>query len=158
MLILRPPFSTFGTIFVVRKMEPGRGRDNGRGDTGPGRRRSGVVAKVLFWSCLLLITHSYVLYPLILLVVSRFSRSSATPAAVPDHTPDEMLPHVTMLFAAHNEARVIQEKVQNCLALDYPADKLRVVIASDGSEDGTNEIVAACKDPRIQLVAYPQRR
>jgi cellulose synthase/poly-beta-1,6-N-acetylglucosamine synthase-like glycosyltransferase len=117
-----------------------------------------VVAKVLFWSCLLLITHSYVLYPLILLVVSRFSRSSATPAAVPDHTPDEMLPRVTMLFAAHNEAKVIQEKVQNCLALEYPADKLRVVIASDGSEDGTNEIVAACKDPRIQLVAYPQRR
>ena len=59
-----------------------------------------MVAKVLFWSCLLLITYSYALYPLVLLVAARFSRASATPISIPDDAPDELLPRVTMLFAA----------------------------------------------------------
>jgi cellulose synthase/poly-beta-1,6-N-acetylglucosamine synthase-like glycosyltransferase len=67
-------------------------------------------------------------------------------------------PRVTMLVAAYNEAAIIQEKIDNSLALDYPADRLRVVIASDGSSDATNTLVAACRDPRIQLLAYTQRR
>jgi cellulose synthase/poly-beta-1,6-N-acetylglucosamine synthase-like glycosyltransferase len=63
-----------------------------------------------------------------------------------------------MLVAAYNEAAVIEEKIRNCQAIDYPANRFRVVIASDGSSDATNELVAACSDPRIQLLAYSQRR
>jgi len=71
---------------------------------------------------------------------------------------DAELPAVTMLVAAHNEESVIREKIANSLAIDYPADRFRVVIASDGSRDATNALVAGCGDPRIQLIAYPQRR
>lgn len=112
--------------------------------------------KCLFWSSLLLIAYSYVAYPVLLWVACRLRRlMERTPTS--DATPAEW-PAVTMLVAAHNEASVIREKIANCLAVDYPADRFRVVIASDGSADGTNEIVAACADPRIQLIAYSQRR
>jgi cellulose synthase/poly-beta-1,6-N-acetylglucosamine synthase-like glycosyltransferase len=112
--------------------------------------------KCLFWSSLLLIAYTYVAYPVLLWVACRLRRlMERTPAA--DASPVEW-PAVTMLVAAHNEAGVIREKIANCLAVDYPADRFRVVIASDGSVDGTNEIVAACSDPRIQLIAYSQRR
>jgi cellulose synthase/poly-beta-1,6-N-acetylglucosamine synthase-like glycosyltransferase len=90
-------------------------------------------------------------------VISRLRRLS-------DRTPSHedggavTWPAVTMLVAAHNEASVIQEKIENCLAIDYPSDRFRVVIASDGSQDATNALVSACPDPRIQLIAYSQRR
>jgi cellulose synthase/poly-beta-1,6-N-acetylglucosamine synthase-like glycosyltransferase len=70
----------------------------------------------------------------------------------------ELLPDVCLLIAANDEAAVIGAKIQNSLDLDYPADKLKVLIASDGSVDGTNSIVASCSDPRVQLLAFPERR
>ena len=95
------------------------------------------------------LVYVYGLYPLLLAVARPFRR---------DVLRAEMLPDVCLLIAANDEAAVIGAKLQNSLALDYPADKLRVVIASDGSVDGTNEIVAAVADPRVTLLAFPQRR
>lgn len=111
----------------------------------------------LFWSSLCLIAYSYLVYPVILWIAGRLQQlvTAGTPAG--DSTVSEW-PRVTMLVAAHNEAAIIREKIANCLAIDYPADRFRVVIASDGSEDATNRLVAACPDPRIHLIAYPQRR
>src|SRR5207244_484687 len=51
-----------------------------------------------------------------------------------------------------NEADVIEAKVRNSLALDYPADRLEIVVASDGSDDGTNEIVRRHADGRVRLL------
>src|SRR5262245_15192339 len=116
-----------------------------------------MMVKCLFWSSLLLIAYSYVAYPILLWVACRLRRAWDRTPSRADAAPVEW-PTVTMLVAAHNEAGVIREKIANCLALNYPRDRFRVVIASDGSQDGTNEIVAACQDPRIQLIAYPQRR
>jgi cellulose synthase/poly-beta-1,6-N-acetylglucosamine synthase-like glycosyltransferase len=110
----------------------------------------------LFWSCVGLIGYTYVIYPLILLLVSRSKRAEASQPSLPENQAE--WPCVTMVVAANNEARVIEEKIANSLAIDYPADRFRVVIASDGSEDATNALVANCRDPRIQLIAYPQRR
>ena len=61
-----------------------------------------------------------------------------------------------MIIAAHNEEPVIEAKIQNCLQLDYPKDKLEVVIASDGSVDATNDIVRTYADRGITLVEYPR--
>ena len=91
----------------------------------------------------------YGIYPLLLALAGPFRR---------DVHRGDMLPSVCLLIAANDEASVIGAKLQNSLELDYPADKLRVLIASDGSVDGTNEIVAACKDPRVTLLAFPARR
>jgi cellulose synthase/poly-beta-1,6-N-acetylglucosamine synthase-like glycosyltransferase len=115
------------------------------------------MVECLFWSCLLLITYSYVVFPLVLLVATRFRRRNSDPLLQTEETAVEW-PRVTMLVAAYNEAAVIQDKIQNCLAIDYPSDRFRVVIASDGSDDATNDLVGACSDPRIRLLAYTQRR
>jgi cellulose synthase/poly-beta-1,6-N-acetylglucosamine synthase-like glycosyltransferase len=118
--------------------------------------------KWLFWSCLFLVVYTYVLYPFLLGVLCRMrDRCAGRKAEGADRglaLSEDDLPPVTMVVAAHNEARVIREKIENSLQIDYPADRFRVVIASDGSQDATNALVAACTDSRIQLIAYPQRR
>lgn len=120
--------------------------------------------KWLFWSSLFLVVYTYCLYPLLLVVLCRLKargrageNSSPVEASLAEVS-DDCLPPVTMLVAAHNEAGVIQEKIANSLAIDYPSDRFRLVIASDGSDDATNALVAACPDPRVQLIAYPRRR
>src|SRR5207302_6842131 len=61
-------------------------------------------------------------------------------------------PSVTLVVAAYNEAGVIEERVKNALALDYPPELLEIVIASDGSDDGTNEIVRRYANGRLRLL------
>jgi cellulose synthase/poly-beta-1,6-N-acetylglucosamine synthase-like glycosyltransferase len=116
-----------------------------------------MMAKCLFWSCLLLVVYSYLLYPFILAAACRVQRLFGRRASAPVQDPAEW-PNVTMVVAAYNEEKVIREKIENSLAIDYPAGRFRVVVASDNSSDRTNEIVAACADPRIQLIPYSERR
>jgi cellulose synthase/poly-beta-1,6-N-acetylglucosamine synthase-like glycosyltransferase len=117
-----------------------------------------MVAVSLFWSCLLLILYTYAIYPLLLLAISRCRRQRSPLAVIPGSEAGTDWPRVTMLVAAHNEAAVIQDRIRNCLSIDYPSDRFSVVIASDGSDDATNALVSACSDPRIQVMAYPERR
>ena len=72
--------------------------------------------------------------------------------------PTEELPDVTLLVAAYNERSVIAERIDNALALDYPRDKLEIVIASDGSDDGTNNIVDSYSDDGVLLMPFSPRR
>jgi len=116
-----------------------------------------MLLKCLFWSCLFLMGYSYIGYPLVLAVACRLQRLFRQERSLAPEGATEW-PRVTMLVAAYNEASVIQDKIENSLAIDYPADRLRVVIASDGSSDATNSLVTACADPRIQLIGYTQRR
>ena len=95
------------------------------------------------------LVYVYGLYPLLLALAKPLRRDVHRAA---------MLPDVSLLIAANDEAAVIGAKIQNSLELDYPPAKLRVVIASDGSVDGTNEIVAGFADPRVKLLAFPERR
>ena len=116
-------------------------------------------------TCLLLlagslspVAYSYVIYPLLVAVLarSRAARPAATTPGVPGDRVDA--PHVTLVVAAHNEAEVIAERIRNALDTDYPADRLEVLIASDGSTDGTNEIVSGCDDPRVRLLQHQPNR
>lgn len=76
-----------------------------------------------------------------------------------DHEINEMyLPEVTILIAAYNEEAVIQEKLQNSVALDYPVDLLRIMVVSDGSQDNTNEIVEQFDSPLVELIAVQQNK
>jgi cellulose synthase/poly-beta-1,6-N-acetylglucosamine synthase-like glycosyltransferase len=70
----------------------------------------------------------------------------------------DVTPPVTVVVAAHDEERVIGRRVQNLLDLDYPPDRLKVVVASDGSEDGTAAAVHALadSDARVRLVERPR--
>ena len=87
--------------------------------------------EILFWSCVALLAYAQVGYPLLLAALARMRRTRA-PAPAPDAPPT-----VSLIVAAYDEASVIARKVTNALALDYPPERLEVVVASDGSTDGT---------------------
>jgi cellulose synthase/poly-beta-1,6-N-acetylglucosamine synthase-like glycosyltransferase len=71
---------------------------------------------------------------------------------------DAELPSVSMIVAAHNEEEVVAQKVENGLRIDYPAEKLEFVFASDGSADGTNEILRGYESERVRVIYLPERR
>ena len=67
-------------------------------------------------------------------------------------------PTISLIIAAYNEEKVIAQKIENCLALDYPKDKLEIIVASDGSTDNTNEIVTRYQTQGVKLVALETNR
>src|SRR5207244_3480535 len=65
---------------------------------------------------------------------------------------------MTLLIAAHDEAEVIGERLENALAVDYPAGKFEIVVASDGSSDATAAIVRSFADRGVRLLDYHPNR
>jgi len=104
--------------------------------------------------CLLVPVYVYFGYPAILWLLTRNRESNSLTAA---HAKEAGLPTVTLVISCYNEAAVIAEKLNNALALDYPADRLNIVVVSDGSDDGTDEIVIELANPRITLVRQEGR-
>jgi hypothetical protein len=95
-----------------------------------------VLAKVLFWGSSALIAYAHAGYPLALAIAARGRRA-------PDFPPPDELPRVSLIVAAYDEEQVIADKVRNALALDYPRDRLELIVASDGSTDRTVELARA---------------
>jgi hypothetical protein len=89
--------------------------------------------EVAFWACALLIVYAQLGYPLLLALVGRLRRVRPVPAVVAPGGE----PLVSLVVAAHAEAGVIAAKVANALALDWPRERLEVVVACDGSPDDT---------------------
>ena len=106
--------------------------------------------RLLFWFGVGWLGYVYIGYPLILAMVGLVQ--SARPVM---H--DDFLPTISVLIAARNEARDIGWKIMETLQWNYPADRLEILIASDASEDGTDEIVQGIKDPRITFVRMERR-
>ncbi|MBP7148406.1 MAG: glycosyltransferase [Acidobacteria bacterium] len=100
---------------------------------------------------LIAIAYAYAGYPL----AARWLVRRREPALPP---PGAELPRATVLVAARNEAGVIERRLRNLLDQDYPAGRLEVLVVSDASDDGTDEIVAGLGDPRVRLVRQPERR
>ncbi len=88
-------------------------------------------------------------YPLLLIVGAPLGRRRPKES-------ESYEPSVTLIIAAYNEESVIKDKLDNTLRLDYPADKLEVFVASDGSTDATNKIVESYADRGIQLADFPR--
>ncbi|WP_161787143.1 glycosyltransferase [Hymenobacter sp. IS2118] len=113
------------------------------------------VLLIVFWVCLLLVAHTYVLFPLLLRELARGRRQNQNvfgPTAAD-------LPAVDILLAAHNEEAVIVEKIRSTFATTYPLDRLRLLVGSDNSSDQTNELLArlATQYPRLHFEAYTKR-
>jgi cellulose synthase/poly-beta-1,6-N-acetylglucosamine synthase-like glycosyltransferase len=104
---------------------------------------------LLFGVALFLTFYVYFGYPLALYLLSRCTKKS--------WSQKENFPSVTLLICAYNEEDVIEEKIRNSLALDYPTDKIKVVIASDGSSDQTVPLIKKIKDNRLVLYDYYER-
>ncbi len=104
-------------------------------------------------SCVGVVVYTWILYPLLLWILNLRRPQVA------DTVRFEELPFVSIIIAAHNEQDTIAEKLQNCLELAYPHDRLEIVVASDGSTDRTAEIVrrfSAC-DHRISWLESDRR-
>lgn len=113
--------------------------------------------QIVFWLAFGAVVYAYVLYPALIFVFCRLVGSKPRPP----ETQPAAAPSISLLIAALNEEQVIAERLENALALDYPHDKLDIVIASDGSADRTAEIVRSYQQAnagRIRLFDYPQRR
>ena len=93
-----------------------------------------VVVVVLFWVSLAALVWTHAAYPLAAYLLAAVRTR-------PVRKGDE-LPSVTVIVAAHNEESVIERRVENLRALDYPADKLEIVVTSDASTDATDEVAA----------------
>jgi len=108
--------------------------------------------EILFWAALAVTLYVYAGYPVLLWGLRlAFGRPPAKRAIEPS---------VSLLVAAYNEAAVVEAKIRNALALDYPADRLEIVIASDGSTDATAEIAErlAVESDRVHVLAHATNR
>jgi cellulose synthase/poly-beta-1,6-N-acetylglucosamine synthase-like glycosyltransferase len=109
-----------------------------------------VIAKVVFWGSVGALAWTQAGYPVAAAVLARLRGRPVRKAPIE--------PTVTLIVAAHDEARVIERRLENLLALDYPTDKLEIVVASDASTDATDEIVerVAARDGRVRLLPCPR--
>jgi glycosyltransferase involved in cell wall biosynthesis len=108
--------------------------------------------KLLFWFALGWLAYVYAGYPLLLALLAALRRKpDLRPAAAGEELP------VTLVVSAYNEERVIREKLENALTLDYPAGHFEVMVVSDACSDRTDEIVQSFGDPRVRLLRMAQR-
>src|SRR6266566_3799517 len=106
--------------------------------------------RVLFWLCVFGVAYSYFVYPLVLLVLPRWRETSARGSAA--------TPMVSVIITAYNEVGRIEQKILNTLALDYPRAQLEILVASDCSTDGTDDIVRKLDPQGVRLVRAEERR
>jgi len=109
-----------------------------------------MLAKIIFFGAALTLFYVYAGYPVLLGLLALFSRR-ARPQ--PGYTPN-----ISILIAACNEEANIRQKLKQTLDLDYPAEKMEILVLSDGSQDRTDEIVQQFGDPRVRLIRIPQRQ
>jgi cellulose synthase/poly-beta-1,6-N-acetylglucosamine synthase-like glycosyltransferase len=104
---------------------------------------------VMFWGAMATIVYTYLLYPIIILLRGILW--------VRPYKTADITPRVSLIIAAYNESEGIGAKIENILSLDYPAEQLEVMIASDGSNDGTDAIVRSYERANIRLLSLPRQ-
>lgn len=109
-----------------------------------------MIALFIFWTAVFLIVYTYIGFPL--LVVLR-GLLWGRPFKDEELT---NLPVVSIVISAYNEAKCIAAKLDNILTMEYPRDRLEVVVASDGSTDGTDAIVERYKALGVKLLSLPR--
>lgn len=110
--------------------------------------------ELVFWLSVLLVVYPYLIYPPLLRLLAALSPAHS------EVKEECTLPQVTLIISAYNEERVIADKLQNALTLDYPTDCLEIIVVSDASSDRTDEIVraVAAQDSRVRLIRQDERR
>ena len=111
--------------------------------------------EIIFWIGLFIVFYTYIGYGMILYALVKLKECFRKTAATPPPA-DDSLPDLTLFIAAYNEEDVVDEKMRNCLALDYPADKLHILWVTDGSNDRTNERLSHW--PQVTVLHQPQRQ
>lgn len=105
---------------------------------------------IFFWASLAILFYTYAGYPVALWIAKTLRPRRHV-------VEEDYLPSVSFVIAAHNEDAAIAAKLENTLELDYPRDRLEIIVSSDGSTDGTNEIVASFADRGVKLLAAEEQ-
>lgn len=117
-----------------------------------------IIFEIILWVTgvisLAALVHTYLLYPLSLIIISTFKKK-AHPSTINDQETYE--PTITMVCAVYNEEKVIQKKVENFFSLDYPPEKAFLLIGSDGSTDRTHEILQQYVDEKKIILRVFER-
>lgn len=107
-------------------------------------------AQIVFWSSLAALFYVYVGYPFLVFFVSRLFPKKIKRS--------EFLPKVTVLITAYNEEKAIRAKISNTFEIDYPTEKLEILVASDASSDKTDEIVKEFANQGVRLFRQEGRK
>jgi cellulose synthase/poly-beta-1,6-N-acetylglucosamine synthase-like glycosyltransferase len=105
-----------------------------------------IVLEGLIWLLIGLPLYSMIVYPILMLILSRFFTRR--------FQRDPITPMVSMIICAYNEEESIAAKLENTLALDYPKDRLEIIVASDGSTDRTDDIVRGFAGRGVTLLRF----
>ncbi|MCX6205420.1 MAG: glycosyltransferase family 2 protein, partial [Bacteroidetes bacterium] len=108
--------------------------------------------QIIFWISLFIIIYTYVGYGIVLFFIIKLLRVFRKKKELDPHYE---LPTVTLIVAAYNEEYCIEEKITNTLDLEYPSSKVNYIFITDGSTDGTADIIS--KYPSIKLMHKPER-
>ncbi|HHE40256.1 MAG TPA: glycosyltransferase family 2 protein [Candidatus Cloacimonetes bacterium] len=111
---------------------------------------------IAFWISAIVLFYVYFGYPVLILFLSKLLPKPFVKFSEEELQNASLLPEISIFIPAYNEEPVIEKKIRNTLELDYPKDKMEIVVASDGSEDKTVEITQLYSD-KIQLMAYDVR-
>lgn len=111
------------------------------------------VIEILFWIGIGIVFYTYLGYGIVLYLMVKIKELFVKPRL--PRLP-ETLPEATLLIAAYNEEAIVASKMVNCRQLDYPADKLRLVWITDGSNDNTNERLK--EYPEVTVLYQPRRQ
>lgn len=102
------------------------------------------------WGCVWLLLHVFVGYPACMYLLARVRPVPVKKQAI--------APTVTVVMAVHDGASHIQAKLKNLQALDYPGEKIDIIVVCDGCRDDTSALARQCGDPRVRVLDFPQRR
>ncbi len=109
-----------------------------------------ITLEVLFYGALTALVYTYVGYPLLVFMIAKlFPKKNKT---------GEFEPTVTFLITAYNEEESLAQKLEDTLNLDYPSDKLEILVASDGSNDRTDEIATEFESRGVRLFRQEGRK
>ncbi len=115
-----------------------------------------IIVKIIFWICVFVIFWANIGYPMTIVVLDKILKKKKLPKKL------DYEPNVTIMVVAHNEEKVIKEKLENLLKIDYPKEKLEILISSDNSTDATNyivkEFISKHKERNIVLYEVTERK
>lgn len=110
-----------------------------------------MILTFLFWVLIIAVSYSYFLYPLILWMVKKCKGDTGSAKI------DEGEKFISLIITAYNEKDRIRDKLENALTSEYPKERFEIIVASDCSDDGTDDIVKEYEDKGIRLVRADER-
>ena len=110
--------------------------------------------QILFFSSIALILHTYLFYPLFLILIFKKQKKQ-----IVQYSQADDLPNITLLIAAYNEESIIEQKLKSVINTTYPLSKIKIIVGSDASTDKTNELILNFKNifSAIELIKFEGR-